>query len=331
MGPMPEKVLEVRNLDTKFYTQDGVVSAVDDVSLDVLRGEIVGLVGESGCGKSTAIMSIMRLLPKTGRITSGSILLNGTDLVTLPEPQMRMKRGSEVAMIFQDALAALDPTMRIGRQLSEPYLVHLGLSPAEAKKEAIELLAKVGIPSPRERIGAYPHEFSGGMRQRVMIAMALACNPSLLLADEPTTALDVTIQRQILDLMIKLKDEMNAGIVIVTHDVGVVAETCDRVVVMYAGRIVESGPTESVFTNPVHPYTRGLLGSTLNLDTIRADGLRSIKGLPPDMIELPPGCYFWPRCSSMIEECRERKPELVEIEPGHFCACPVCAPKEANT
>ena len=318
---MPQKVLQVENLRTQFFTQDGVVNAVDGVSLDVHRGEMVGIVGESGCGKSTLSLSIMRLLPKAGRITGGRILLNGTDLATLSENRMRTKRGSEVAMIFQDSLASLDPTMRIGKQLIEPLMIHQGMSKQKAMNEAVRLLDKVGIPAPKERLRAFAHEFSGGMRQRVMIAMALSCDPSLLLADEPTTALDVTIQRQILDLMARLKHELDAGIIIVTHDVGVVAETCDRVVVMYAGKVVETGPTETVFTKPVHPYTRGLLASSLDLTSDRTQPLAAVAGLPPDLIELPPGCYFWPRCGRARPECREKAPELVEYAPGHYYAC----------
>lgn len=320
-----EKVLDIRNLSTEFFTQDGTVRAVDDVSLHVNQGEIVGLVGESGCGKSTTILSIMRLLPKAGRIASGQVLLNGLDLAQLSEDNMRRKRGSEVAMIFQDSLAALDPTMRVGKQMIEPLMVHRGMGRNEAMKEAAHLLGRVGIPAPRERLASYPHEFSGGMRQRVMIAIALSCNPSLLLADEPTTALDVTIQRQILDLMNGLRTEINAGVVIVTHDVGVVAETCDRVIVMYAGRIVESGNTQDVFESPLHPYTKGLLGSSLDLHSSREAELTAVPGLPPDLIKVPPGCPFWPRCSEEIANCREVMPELVELAPDHLCACHVAA------
>jgi oligopeptide transport system ATP-binding protein len=271
----------------------------------------------------------MRLLPKAGRIAEGHVFLNGVDLAALPEEKMRQKRGAEVAMIFQDSLAALDPTMRIGKQMIEPLLVHRGLTKSAAMREAAELLGRVGIPSPRERLASYPHEFSGGMRQRVMIAIALSCNPSLLLADEPTTAVDVTIQRQILDLMNTLKTQMNAGVVIVTHDVGVVAETCDRVIVMYAGRIVESGATEEVFTTPLHPYTTGLLGSSLDLQSNREDPLNAVPGLPPDLINVPPGCPFWPRCSEEIEECRVDDPALLELKPGHYCACHVAAGEHA--
>ncbi len=318
---MSDTVLQVTDLSTRFSTNDGEVYAVDKVSFTVRRGEMVGLVGESGCGKTTTALSIIRLLPKAGRIAGGSITVNGTDLVRLPENQMRRKRGSEVAMIFQDALSALDPTMRVGEQLCEPLRAHLGMSRPQAMEEAVRLLGLVGIPSPRERLRDYSFQFSGGMRQRVMIAMALSCNPSLLLADEPTTALDVTIQRQILGLMKRLKHESNAGVILVTHDVGVVAEVCDRVVVMYAGRIVESGPTERVFRNPQHPYTIGLLSSSLDFTTDRTGILNTIPGLPPDLVELPPGCFFWPRCKEANDRCKQASPQLLETEPQHRCAC----------
>jgi oligopeptide/dipeptide ABC transporter ATP-binding protein len=318
---MNDTVLQIKSLQTRFYTQDGVVAAVDGLTFDVAAGEMVGLVGESGCGKSTAALSIMRLVPKPGKIVGGEILLDGVDLVGLDGREMRMQRGPQVAMIFQDALAALDPTMKVGRQLMEPLKAHLNMSPSEARERAIELLARVGIPSPRERLGAYSYEFSGGMRQRAMIAMALSCAPKLLLADEPTTALDVTIQRQILDLMLSLRDETGAGVILITHDVGVVSETCDRVVVMYAGRKVESGPTEEVFLRPSHPYTIGLLGSTLELGRDKDKPLRAVPGMPPDLIDLPPGCLFWPRCTRQTEICRVQTPVLEAVGQGHEAAC----------
>jgi oligopeptide transport system ATP-binding protein len=294
---------------------------VDGLSFDVAAGEIVGLVGESGCGKSTAALSIMRLLPSPGRIVGGQIILDGQDVVQLSDREVRALRNTVVAMIFQDSLAALDPTMKVGKQLMEPLQTHMKLSAAEARKRAIQLLDRVGIPSPGERMGAYSHEFSGGMRQRAMIAIALSCEPRLLLADEPTTALDVTIQRQILDLIVNLCDETGAGVILITHDVGVVAETCDRVVVMYAGRKVESGITKDVFVHPKHPYTIGLLNSTLDLDRDRNKLLQAIPGLPPDLIELPPGCLFWPRCPRQTEICQQKTPVLQSLGGRHEGAC----------
>ena len=318
---MGDKVIQVKNLRTHFFTQDGVVAAVEGLSLDVAEGEMIGLVGESGCGKSTAALSIMRLLPPQGRIVDGEIIVNGRDIVPLSNSEMRAVRGAEIAMIFQDALAALDPTMKVGEQLMEPLRIHRGMSAQDARKTAAELLTKVGIPSPEERLESYPHQFSGGMRQRAMIAIALSCNPKLLIADEPTTALDVTVQKQILQLMLTLRSETGAGIVIITHDVGVVAETCDRVVVMYAGREVESGLTRDVFISPAHPYTIGLLGSTLDLSRDRRMPLQAIPGLPPTLIDLPPGCPFWPRCVRQSEICHAQMPVLETIGPGHEAAC----------
>jgi oligopeptide/dipeptide ABC transporter ATP-binding protein len=316
-----EKVIQVKDLRTHFFTHDGVVAAVEGLSFDVAAGEMIGLVGESGCGKSTAALSIMRLLPPQGRIVGGEIILSGRDIARLSNGQMRSVRGAEVAMIFQDSLAALDPTMKVGEQLMEPLRIHRGLSAQDARKTATELLAKVGIPAPTERLESYPHQFSGGMRQRAMIAIALSCDPKLLIADEPTTALDVTVQKQILQLMLSLRDETGAGIVIITHDVGVVAETCDRVVVMYAGREVESGPTHDVFVAPVHPYTIGLLGSTLDLGRDRQMPLQAIPGLPPTLINLPAGCPFWPRCPRQTEVCQAQMPILAAVGPGHAAAC----------
>lgn len=318
---MAENVLEVRDLKAHFFTQDGVVTAVDGLSLTVATREIVGLVGESGCGKTTAALSFMRLIPKPGRIVSGQIILDGQDIVPLGSGEMRRLRGPEVAMIFQDALAALDPTMTVGRQLMEPLRMHMGLSSREARKRAIELLDRVGIPAAKTRLNEYSYQFSGGMRQRVMIAIALSCNPRLLLADEPTTALDVTIQRQILDLILELGDERDAGVVLITHDVVVVAETCDRVVVMYAGNAVETGPTEEVFLHARHPYTQGLLASTLDVGRDREHALPAIAGMPPDLIDLPPGCRFQPRCPIPMDICSERMPDLMRVGDRHEAAC----------
>ncbi len=318
---MTKEILHVKNLTTQFFTQDGTVTAVDDVSFDVASGEMVGLVGESGCGKSTIALSIMRLLPPQGKITTGQIMLDGQDVVSLNTRQVRALRGPKMAMIFQDSLAALNPTLKVGKHLMEPLRLHLGMSNREAQKQAIDLLDKVGIPSPAERLNAYAHEFSGGMRQRAMIAIALSCNPKLLIADEPTTALDVTVQKQILELMLRLRDETGTGIAIITHDVGGGSEVCDRVVVMYAGRVAEAGPTEEVFRHPRHYYTTGLLNSTLDLHRDRNTLLEAIPGLPPHLIELPPGCHFWPRCSAHTEICRQQTPQLESVGNGHQAAC----------
>lgn len=306
----PRNILEVQNLEVQFPTREGAVTAVHKLSFTVASDETVGIVGESGCGKSTAALAFMRLVPRPGRIVGGSILLNGVDLTQLSEAEMRALRGPEVAMVFQDALTALDPRMPVGNQIMEPLRIHLGLSAAAARTRATELLAEVGIPSPASRLKQYPHEFSGGMRQRAMIALALSCSPRLLLADEPTTALDVTMQNQILDLMLDLKRRTGTAVVLITHDVGVVAQVCDRVVVMYAGREVEVGPTEMVFTQPAHPYTRGLLESTLMLEGDRSTPLQAIPGLPPELIHLPPGCVFAPRCSQRSEQCTREQPDL---------------------
>jgi oligopeptide/dipeptide ABC transporter ATP-binding protein len=317
----PPPVLDIRDLRTTFATRDGTVNAITGLSLQIQAGELVGLVGESGSGKSTTALSIMRLLPPYARITSGSIRLDGEELTGLSEQAMRQIRGPKVALIFQDALTALDPTMRVGTQLMEPLQLHLGLSPSAAQQRAIELLRLVGISSPTSRMRQYPHEFSGGMRQRIMIAVALTCNPRLLLADEPTTALDVTVQRQILNLLQALRRDIGAGILLITHDVGVVGEVCDRVIVMYAGHQVEGGPTEAVFTQPFHPYTQGLLGSTLDAAVDRSQPLRAIPGLPPDLTNLPPGCPFAPRCPKATEICRQQDPPLELVAPGHEVAC----------
>ncbi len=314
-------VLQMNNVQVQFRTQDGLVTAVDGLSFQVDAGEILGIVGESGCGKSTAALAMMRLLPKTSLITGGRILLDGRDLVALNKHEMRQLRGSQIAMIFQDALAALDPTMRVGKQIMEPLQLHLGMSKEQARTRALELLTTVGIPRPEQRFEQYSFEFSGGMRQRVMIAMALACHPRLLVADEPTTALDVTVQRQILSLLLQLRDSTRAGIILITHDVGVVSEVCDRVVVMYAGREVEQGVTEEVFTNPRHPYTQGLLGSTLGATADRSKHLKAIPGLPPSLIKLPPGCPFVPRCTKATEICRAKMPATTLITPSHGVGC----------
>lgn len=318
---MTDKVLQVINLKTQFFTHDGMVAAVDGVTFDVAAREMIGLVGESGCGKSTIALSIMRLLPPQGKIVDGQIILDGQDVVSLNMRQVQAMRGPKMAMVFQDSLAALDPTQKVGEQLMEPLKIHLGMSTNDARKHAVELLDRVGIPAPETQLDAYAHEFSGGMRQRAMIAIALSCDPNLLIADEPTTALDVTVQTQILDLMMKLRDETGAGVIIITHDVGVVAQTCDRVVVMYAGRVAETGPTEEIFKRPRHFYTVGLLNSTLDLERDRTSLLEAIPGLPPDLIDLPPGCPFWPRCPQNSAICRQETPTLEMVGQEHLVAC----------
>ena len=322
---MARNVLEVNNLKTQFFTRAGIVYAVDGVSFHVGEGETLGIVGESGCGKSVTATSIMRLIPQPpGRIVDGEILLDhGTgvvDLVSSSDTEMRKIRGNQIAMIFQDPMTSLNPVLTIGDQLTEPLILHLGLSSREAESRAVELLKRVGIPAAEDRLGAYPHQFSGGMRQRVMIAMALACNPKLLIADEPTTALDVTIQAQILDLMLQLNRDVGTAIVLITHDLGVVAEVCERVVVMYAGQIVESGTSDDIFHHPQHPYTIGLLNSVPQIGERVKETLIPIPGLPPDLLQPPVGCRFRPRCRFRQEKCEETPP-LAEVAPGQAARC----------
>jgi oligopeptide transport system ATP-binding protein len=315
-------LLEVRNLQTHFHTQDGVVKAVDGVSLAVDRGETLGIVGESGCGKSVTSLSIMRLIPSPpGKIAGGQILFDGEDLLQQSEERMRHIRGNRIAMIFQDPMTSLNPVLTIGRQITESLELHLKLSRREAQNRAAELLDMVGIPSASKRLDDYPHQFSGGMRQRVMIAMALSCNPELLIADEPTTALDVTIQAQILELINRLKEELDTAVIIITHDLGVVAGMTDRVTVMYAGRVVEEGPTREIFENPRMPYTIGLLRSIPRLDEARGRKLNPIRGLPPNLIDLPPICAFSPRCDFAQERCITTRPELRPVGARHAAAC----------
>jgi oligopeptide/dipeptide ABC transporter ATP-binding protein len=322
---MARNVLEVNNLKTQFFTRAGVVYAVDGVTFAVGEGETLGIVGESGCGKSVTATSIMRLIPSPpGRIVDGEILLNtgegATDLLSLSDKEMQHIRGNQIAMIFQDPMTSLNPVYTIGDQLSEPLMLHLKLSKKEAETRAIELLRRVGIPGAEDRIHAYPHQFSGGMRQRVMIAMALACNPKLLIADEPTTALDVTIQAQILDLMMHLNREFGTAIVLITHDLGVVAEICERVVVMYAGQIIESGPAHELFNNPQHPYTIGLMNSVPRIGLNVKETLTPIPGLPPDLLAPPVGCRFRPRCRFRQAQCEET-PALREVAPNQTVRC----------
>ena len=317
-------LLEVKGLRTSFYTRDGVVRAVDGIDFHVDRGEIMGLVGESGCGKSVTSLSIMRLVAKPGRIEGGQILFDGQDLLKLSSDQMRRVRGERISMIFQQPQSSLNPVWDVGKQISEVLEIHRGLKGSAARSRALELLRMVGIPDPKRRLSAYPHEMSGGMAQRVMIAMALACEPELLIADEPTTALDVTIQAQILDLMRNLRDETGTAIVLITHDLGVVAEMCDRVAVMYAGEIVEQSDVTTLFRRPKHPYTQGLIASIPVVGQVQ-DALSTIPGNVPNLIDLPQGCRFAPRCLTRIERdvrlATEVHPELLPIAPGHDVRC----------
>lgn len=317
-------ILDIKNLHTQFFTEGGVVRAVDGIDFSVKRGEVVGLVGESGCGKSVTSLSIMRLISQPGKIVEGQIIFDNQDLVALPESRMVEIRGNRVSMIFQQPQSSLNPVFRIGDQLSEVLQIHQDVGKELGEKRAIELLAMVGVPDPESRIKAFPHELSGGMAQRVMIAMALACVPELLIADEPTTALDVTIQAQILDLMRNLRSKMDTAIILITHDLGVVAEMCDRVNVMYAGRIVEQAPVNELFKAPKHPYTDALIGSTPILG--HADKpLTTIPGSVPNLIDLPSGCKFSPRCVARLqynlEICLHEEPELKLLSPGHTVRC----------
>lgn len=317
-----QPLLEVKNLKTQFFTQDGVVKAVDDVSFYVMPGETLGVVGESGSGKSMTGLSIMRLIPNPpGKIVNGEIIFNGNDVRKMSEEQVRSIRGNDIAMIFQDPMTSLNPVLTINRQISEALQLHMGMNKSQARNRAIELLKMVGIPNSEERVDQYPHQFSGGMRQRVMIAMALSCNPKLLIADEPTTALDVTIQAQILDLMRNLQNETGTGVMMITHSMGVVAGMADRVQVMYAGQIVETADTEEIFGNPRHPYTVGLMQSIPRLDALEKAKLRPIRGLPPDLIDLPDMCPFTPRCNYARDKCEQKNPPLLEVSPGHYSAC----------
>ena len=321
-SPPMDALLDVRNLQTQFTTSGGVVRAVDGVSWDVRAGETVALVGESGCGKSVSALSVMRLVSApAGRIVGGEIHFKGRDLLTLSEEEMRKTRGREIGMIFQEPMTSLNPVLTIGRQLTEPMEIHLGMTPAQARARAGEILGLVGIADAERRLRQYPHQFSGGMRQRIMIAMALSCNPALILADEPTTALDVTIQAQILELLRSLSRKLGAAMLIITHNLGVVARYADRVNVMYAGRIVERGTARELYANPRHPYTLGLLRSVPRLDEPRRAKLDPIPGQPPDLTRLPPGCSFAPRCSFVVDRCRMERPELELVAPDHTTAC----------
>ena len=317
-----EALLDVRSLRTQFHTSAGVIRAVDGVSWDVRKGETVALVGESGCGKSVSALSVLRLVSApAGRIVDGEIIFKSRNLLSLPEEEMRRIRGREIGMIFQEPMTSLNPVLTIGRQLTETLETHLGTTSAQAEARAAELLSLVGITDGARRLGQYPHQFSGGMRQRIMIAMALSCDPALVLADEPTTALDVTIQAQILELMKSLSRRLGVAMLIITHNLGVVARYADRVNVMYAGKIVERATARELYANPRHPYTLGLLRSVPRLDEPRRARLQPIPGQPPDLSRLPVGCSFAPRCAYAVDRCREQPPPLEEVADAHVSAC----------
>ncbi len=316
------KLLEIKNLHTYFFTEEGVVRAVDGVSWEIDEGETLGLVGESGCGKSVTALSILRLIPDPpGRIVEGEILFEGQDLLQISDAEMRTIRGNRIAMVFQEPMTSLNPVLTIGAQIAEAIQLHLGLGDSEARARSIELLDMVGIPEADGRLGDYPHQFSGGMRQRVMIAMALSCNPKLLLADEPTTALDVTIQAQVLEIMARLASELGTAILVITHNLGVVARYADRVNVMYAGKIVETGTAIDIFKDPRHPYTFGLMESVPRLDATEHVRLATIEGQPPLLIDPIPGCPFEPRCDWRIDRCTTEPPPLELKTEGHHAAC----------
>ena len=318
---MTEKILEVKNMKTSFYTHVGEVQAVRGVSFHLDKGEALGIVGESGSGKSVTSMSVMRLLQYPGTIKEGEVLFNGEDLVKKSKAEMMSVRGNQIAMIFQDPMTSLNPVYTIGNQIMEAVIRHQKVSKAEARERAIDMLKLVGIPSPETRVDNYPHEFSGGMRQRAMIAIALSCQPDLLIADEPTTALDVTIQAQILELLKDLKTKVNTSIILITHDLGVVADVCSRIIVMYGGLIMEEGRSEDIFYEPLHPYTMGLLKSIPRLDLGHKQRLVPIPGSPPDLIKPPKGCPFAARCPYAMKVCLDHQPDYYERKPGHKAAC----------
>ncbi len=323
MTTNPDVLVDIKNLKTHFFTDDGVVKAVDGVSFPIYRGKTLGVVGESGCGKSVTALSVMRLIAPPGRIVEGEITFDGKNLATLPEPEMRKIRGRDISMIFQEPMTSLNPVFTVGYQIAEAVMLHLHKSKAEAREHTIKMLDKVRIPSASTRVDEYPHQMSGGMRQRVMIAMALACNPKLLIADEPSTALDVTIQAQILDLMRDLQKEFGMSIMMITHDLGVVAELADHVAVMYASKVVEYATVKDLFANPTHPYTQGLFRSRPSLATKKGDRLNVIAGSVPNPLRFPTGCKFHPRCPIAVEKCKTVEPQLRELRPGHWVACDV--------
>ena len=318
---MDDYLLEVKNLRTYFFTDEGIVKAVDDVSFGLKKGESLGIVGESGSGKSVTALSIMRLIQDPpGKIIGGEIIFRGEDLLKKKEEEMREVRGNKISMVFQDPMTSLNPVFTIGDQIMEAIILHQKLDKVSAKKKAIEMLEIVRIPEASKRIDEYPHQFSGGMRQRVMIAMALSCNPEILIADEPTTALDVTIQAQIIELIKQLQKDLGMSLILITHDMGIVAESCQNVLVMYAGKVVEYADVRTIFKKPSHPYTIGLLESVPRLD-VRKERLKAIEGQPPDLVALPNYCYYAERCPYKTERCLEEIPDLIEVEPGHYSRC----------
>jgi oligopeptide transport system ATP-binding protein len=317
-----EKVLEIKNLRTYFYTQEGELKAVDGLTYYVNKGESVGLVGESACGKSVSALSILRLIPyPPGIIVGGEIIFQGKDLLKSTEDEMRDIRGNRIAMIFQEPTTSLNPVLTVRTQISEALELHRGMDKVEALQEVVRLLKLVGIPDPERRVGEYPFQFSGGMQQRIMIAMALSCNPALLICDEPTTSVDVTVQAQLLEIIDDLRRRFGTSVIIITHNLGIVARYVDRVNVMYAGRMIETAPTEELYANPLHPYTMGLLASVPRLDSERKKSLRVIKGLPPNLARLPTGCAFHPRCDYVMQKCRDEYPPLEKVGENHYRAC----------
>jgi oligopeptide transport system ATP-binding protein len=321
---MAEFLLDVRGLETRFKTQQGVVHAVNGVSFGLKEGETLGVVGESGCGKSVTVLSLLKLIPTPpGKIAAGEAEFFGHDLLNMTNEEIRFVRGSQISMVFQDPMTSLNPVLTIGQQLEEPLMLHVGMNKQQARERSAELLELVGIPRAKDRLGDYPHQFSGGMRQRVMIAMALSCSPQILIADEPTTALDVTIQAQILDLVKRLRDELGMAVIWITHDLGVIAGLADRVLVMYGGLIIEEAPVKELYSNPRHPYTIGLIGSLPRVDEKQHTRLASIDGLPPVLYEMPTTCPFAPRCAYAIERCRSENPPLepVGADKEHRIAC----------